>query len=268
VGIGWRPELARFVERRAGLGFVEVLAENVVPRRLPEALVSLRDRGVPIFVHGVGLSLGGAERPARRRLSHLAACAQVLQAPLVSEHLAFVRAGRLEAGHLLPVPRTREALDVVCANVRIAQDALPVPLALENIATLMEWPFPELDEAAFLAELVERTGVALLVDVANLYANARNHGTDPLAQIERLPLDHLAYVHVAGGVEGAGRYHDTHCHAVPSAVLDLLGELCARRSPAGVLLERDGDFPPDAELDAELDAIAAVVARPIPQGRP
>jgi uncharacterized protein (UPF0276 family) len=182
-GLGWRPALASFVEdaaARGDVGFVEVLAEHVNPRALPEPLVALRDNGLPIVVHGLGLSLGGAGRPNRRRLRHLAAC----------------------------------------------------------------------------AEVVARTGVGLLVDVANLHANARNHGTDPVAVLDRLPLDHLAYVHVAGGVERGGFYRDTHRHPVPAAVLDLLGELRARTDLPGVLVEWDGCFPPEAELEAELAAVS------------
>jgi hypothetical protein len=87
---------------------------------------------------------------------------------------------------------------------------------------------PELDEAAFLTELLDRTGALLLLDVANLYANARNHGGDPLAFLDALPLERIAYVHVAGGVERDGLYHDTHAHPTPDAVLDLVAELCAR----------------------------------------
>lgn len=264
TGLGWRPALAGFLASRlrsGDLGFVEVLAEHVDPRRLPAPLVALRDNGVPIVVHGLGLSLGGAERPDRRRLRHLAACAEALQAPLVSEHLAFVRVGGHDSGHLLPVQRTRDALEVVCANITEAQARLPVPLALENIATLIEWPDAEMSEADFLSEVVARTGVSLLVDVANLYANARNHGSDPMALLDRLPLDHLAYVHVAGGVErNDGFYRDTHRHAVPPEVFELLGELCARSVPPGVLIEWDSHFPTPGELDAELRAVASVMA--------
>jgi uncharacterized protein len=264
TGLGWRPALAGFIASRletGDLGFVEILAEHVDPRRLPAPLLALRDNGVPIVVHGLALSLGGAERPSRRRLRHLAACAEALHAPLVSEHLAFVRAGGHDSGHLLPVPRTRQALDVVCANIAESQARLPVPLALENIATLIEWPESELSEADFLAEIVDRTGVSLLVDVANLYANARNHGTDRAAFLGRLPLDHLAYVHVAGGIEREdGLYRDTHRHAVPPEVFELLGELCARSAPPGVLIEWDSHFPTQGELDAELRAVASVMA--------
>ena len=177
-------------------------------------------------------------------------------APLVSEHIAFVRAGGIEAGHLLPVPRTRDAVAAIVDNVRRTQADLPVPLALEPIAALFDWPDDELTEAEFLTEILDRTGAGLLLDVANVYANARNRHEDPLSLLDRLPLERIAYVHVAGGAEHDGLYHDTHTDAVPTEVLDLVRELCARHRPPAVMLERDGDYPPAAQLRAELDAIA------------
>lgn len=260
-GIGWRPEIDLTVERLPGLGFVEVIAENIRPDRLPESLRVLRDRGTKVIPHGVGLGIGGAESPDPARLAHLAACARALDAPLVSEHLAFVRAGGVEAGHLLPVPRTRAALSVVVENVRRAQDALGVPLALENVAALFGWPEDEMTEAEFLRELVEATGVGLLVDVANLYTNQVNLGLDAVTALDGLPLSELAYVHVAGGHLHHGLWHDTHTARVPAEVLDILSELRARVEPPGVLLEWDGDYPSDAVFGAELDRVRAAVTR-------
>jgi uncharacterized protein (UPF0276 family) len=262
IGVGWRPELALFLDRRRELGFVEVLAEDLDPSGpLPAPIRRLRERHIPAVLHGVTLSLGSPELPEPRRLAALARLARRLEAPLVSEHLAFVRAVGLETGHLLPLPRTREALDIVIANVRAAKQALPVPLAIENVATLLEWPHAEMDEATFLTEVLEGADVLLLLDIENVYANARNHGWDPVACLDRLPLERLAYVHVAGGVERRGCYHDTHTHPVPGPVLDLLEELAARTAVPGALLERDDHFPSDQELAAELDAIAAALAR-------
>lgn len=266
TGIGWRPEIADGIAALPGIDWVEVVAENICPDHLPDALERLRERGTTVVPHGVSLGLGGAEPPDPARLSALAECAQALGTPLVTEHIAFVRAGgpptglpRMEAGHLLVVPRTRDALDVLCENVRIAQDALPVPLALENIAALVEWPGEELTEGAFLAGLVERTGVRLLIDVANLHTNHVNRGEEPAVALDELPLDALAYVHVAGGFERDGVWHDSHGHPVPQPVLDVLAQLCARTEPPGVLLERDENFPPVSELAGELDSIRRVV---------
>ncbi|MBT2364107.1 DUF692 domain-containing protein [Streptomyces sp. ISL-10] len=262
IGIGWRPEIAETVERLPGVDWVEVVAENLCPGHLPASLTRLLERGTRIVPHGVSLGLGGADRPSPRRLADLAERAEALDAPLVTEHIAFVRAGGaltaspvLEAGHLLPVPRTWDALAVLCENVRIAQDALPVPLALENIAALISWPDEELTEGQFLAELVERTGVRLLIDVANLHTNHVNRGEDPSAALDALPVEAIAYVHVAGGVERDGLWHDTHAHPVTRPVLDVLADLRTRVRPPGVLLERDDDFPAQDVLASELSSI-------------
>lgn len=268
TGIGWRPEIADAVERMPGIDWVEAVAENVCPGHLPESLLRLRERGVTVVPHGVSLGLGGAERPDAGRLTALAERVEALGSPLVTEHIAFVRAGgaltaspRLEAGHLLPVPRTRDALDVLCENVRIAQDALPVPLAVENIAALISWPGEEMTEGQFLYELADRTGVRLLIDVANLHTNHVNRGEDPAKALAELPLEAIAYVHVAGGFERDGVWHDSHAHPVPQPVLDVLTDLASRVSPPGVLLERDENFPEPAELERELGAIRGALEK-------
>ncbi|MCW1097174.1 DUF692 domain-containing protein [Streptomyces sp. RS2] len=268
TGIGWRPEIADAVEEMPGIDWVEAVSENLCPGHLPDSLLRLRERGVTVVPHGVSLGLGGADRPDPGRLAALAERAEVLGSPLVTEHIAFVRAGgaltaspSLEAGHLLPVPRTRDALDVLCENVRIAQDALPVPLAVENIAALVSWPDEELTEGQFLYELADRTGVRLLIDVANLHTNHVNLGQDPAEALGELPLEAIAYVHVAGGFERDGVWHDSHAHPVPRPVLDILTDLASRVAPPGVLLERDENFPSGDELRDEVEAIHGAVEK-------
>ncbi|SFF88523.1 DUF692 domain-containing protein [Streptomyces mirabilis] len=268
TGIGWRPEIAEAVERMPGIDWVEAVAENLCPGHLPESLLRLRERGVTVVPHGVSLGLGGADRPEESRLAALAERAEALGSPLVTEHIAFVRAGgaltaspSLEAGHLLPVPRTRDALDVLCENVRIAQEALPVPLAVENIAALISWPGEEMTEGQFLYDLVDRTGVRLLIDVANLHTNHVNRAEDPSKALDELPVDAIAYVHVAGGFERDGVWHDSHAHPVPRQVLDILADLASRVTPPGVLLERDENFPDPGELERELGAIRVTLTK-------
>lgn len=269
VGIGWRPEISGFVAELPGLRFVEVIAESLPHSgEPPEALAQLLAAGVAVVPHGVKLSLGGAEPVDPHRVEHLASAARAVGAPLVSEHIAYVRAGGVEAGHLLPLPRSREAVDAVVANVARTTAELDVPLALEPIAALFEWPDDELTEAEFLTEILERTDALLLLDIANVYANALNRGEDPAELLARLPLERMAYVHVAGGRLHEGRYHDTHTDPVPVEVLELLGELCALARPPAILLERDGHYPPAAALRAELDALSAATGYPAITGAP
>ncbi|WP_224362710.1 DUF692 domain-containing protein [Hyalangium versicolor] len=262
VGLGWRRQLAHRIDQETELGFVEVLAEHLNPSApLPIPLERLKERGVPLVLHAVSLGLGGAEPPDAKRLDMLAQLAERLGAVCVSEHVAFVRAAGIESGHLLPVPRADEALDVLAENVRQAQAALPVPLALENIATLFDWPSPAFTEAEFLTRLLSRTSALLLLDVANLYANALNLGTDAAAVLAAVPRERLAYVHVAGGIKHDALYHDTHAHPVPAGPLELLETLAARLGPVPALLERDDHFPRPEELTTELVGIRAALSR-------
>lgn len=273
TAIAWRPSIATtLLDLRAqgSLDFTEIVAENIDPHSIPDALRALHDAGTTVVPHGVTLGLAGADEPSERRLHRLAELATAFDSPIVSEHVAFVRAASsadplhgevLEAGHLMPPARTREGLDVLVANVQAAQHFLPVPLALENIAALISWPEDEYEEPEFLTELVARTGVWLVLDVANLYSSAVAQGRDPHAELARFPLDRVAYMHVAGGEHRDGLYIDTHASSVVPEVLELLAAFAdaavrsrADRQCPGVLLERDSDVRPDAVL-ADLGAI-------------
>lgn len=261
ASLGWRPETAWLIQRRKDLAFTEVVAENLCAEALPAPLAQLRRRGVTLIPHGVSLSLGSAEGYSRAALDHLARIAEQLEAPFVSEHVAFVRAGGVEAGHLLPVARSERMLDIISENMRQVRRVLPVPLALEHIATLFEWPDAEMDEATFVGELLDRTGSRVVLDLANLYANAQNHGSDPVSLLGRLSRGQVAYVHVAGGRWESGLYHDTHGARLDTPVLALLAETLERFGPLPVLIERDDDFGTRWALEAELDEVAALVAR-------
>ncbi|MDQ6784965.1 MAG: DUF692 family protein [Actinomycetota bacterium] len=280
IGVAWRPAIARFIDELAQAGelnFTEVVAENVEdPTAPPPALVALREAGVTVVPHGVTLGLAGAEFPDVDLLDRLAGLAEVLKAPFVSEHVAFVRAGDdhggshddvLEAGHLVPPPRTRESLAVLCDNVKRAQDALPVPLACENIAATLRWPEDELDEPTFLTALTERTGCLLVLDVANLYATCSAAGSDAHAQLRRFPLESVAYVHVAGGIVRDGIYLDTHAHPILGPVVDLLADLVSMvPDPMTVLLERDRNL--STAVMAESLAVVRAAAGRVRGARP
>jgi uncharacterized protein (UPF0276 family) len=258
LGIGWRPALAHAIERLPFIDFIELTAELVpTDRDALTAIDRLRERGVAVAIHGLGLSLGSAESVDPGRLRLLRRVAHRFDAAIISEHLGFVRAGGLDAGHFLPLPRTRDAVDVVVANVREAQERLGQRIALENIASPLTWPDTDLDEAEFVSEIVEQSDSQLLLDVANLASNARNHALDVPSLLRRLPLHRLAYVHVAGGTTGPdGIHRDTHLHAVEQHSLSALRDLAQLTDIPAVMLERDGRFPTHGDLDQELHAIA------------
>lgn len=261
VGLGFRPELAgALFEQPQSVDFVEVVAESCLAsaarRREACALAEIW----PVVPHGVKLSLGSAEGVERGRARALAKLARELRAPVVTEHVAFVRAGGREIGHLTALPRTREAVAVVARNVeKVRRELGDLPLLLENVAWTVRWPDPQLSEAEFYAEIVEATGCELLLDVSNWYANAVNAGLDAAQELARFPLHAVRMLHVAGGVFEDGFYFDDHAHAVPEGVFELLEQVLTRTGPVPVLIERDACFPEFGELRAEAERARALV---------
>ena len=257
LGIGFRPEIARFIEQQENIQFVEIVADDFVHIDcIPQALRDLQKRGVTIIPHSLSLSVGGAEPVSPQRIKHLDSLARFFDSPFVSDHIAFVRAGNIESGHLLPVRRTQSNLAVVCENVMNVKAGLSVPLVLENIACTFDWPDNEMDEATFVKTILENTDTRLLLDISNLFANSHNLGFSAVDYLQRLPLERLEYVHMAGGVFKNGLYHDSHCHSLKDQSVQLLAVLKTICQVPRVMLERDDSFPPIAELISELEAIA------------
>ena len=267
VGLGFRAELATdLVTAPSTVDFVEIVAESCYTQRTSRREACAVAEIWPVVPHGVKLSLGSAEGVDLDRARRLGALARELRAGVITEHVAFTRAGGVDVGHLTQLPRTREAIGVVARNVAKVRRLLPdVPLLLENVAWSVLWPDDEMDEATFYQEIVAATDCDLLLDVANLYANAVNEGLDPHAVIADYPLDRVGMVHVAGGVWEDGFYFDTHAHPVPREVL----ELVAKCPDVPVMIERDADFDFDGlvrEL-AQIRALPRSPSKPRPRSR-
>jgi hypothetical protein len=157
VGIGWRAEIAGpLMAAPAAADFLEVVAEPCFASRSARREVEALAEIWPVVPHGLKLSLGSADGIEPERAQRLGDLARSLRSPVISEHVAFVRAGGREIGHLTALPRTRAALRVVARNVAAARRLLPdVPLLLENAAWTVPWPDDEMGEGAFYTEIVD-----------------------------------------------------------------------------------------------------------------
>jgi uncharacterized protein len=265
VGILWRDVSAQLIDR-VPVGCVEVMFEDLCDLdTLPPTLARLKADGVPIIVHGATLSLGSAEPVHPKRIEEMAKVADMVDTPLVSEHIAFVRAGQMDAWHLMPLPRLTDAIDIYAENLAEVRKLIDRPFALENIAYLFEWPDGEMDEAAFISELLRRTDAGLLLDAENVRINAHNYGYAGTDFFDALPLERLAYVHVAGGEERDGLMRDTHSEPIPPETYRLVEELARRVDIPYVILERDTNFPSVAEFAEELREVGAAIERGVKQ---
>lgn len=272
VGLGWRPALAAGILANLDkIDLVEVIADDffAAPRRERRALRTLAAQ-TPVTLHGVSLGMASAVPVATKRLENMARLCEAVEPVSWSEHLAFVRGDGVEIGHLAAPPRTAETIEGTIANLARARNIVGFAPQVENVATLIEPPGSDRDEASWISEIIGVAGNDLLLDLHNLHANAINFHFDPLDFVEQLPADRIAAIHLAGGkwvgVDGARRLLDDHLHDVPRSVFDLLIEVGARATrPLTVILERDGHFPPIEclldQLESARQALAAGRAR-------
>ncbi|HEU4887643.1 MAG TPA: DUF692 domain-containing protein, partial [Thermoanaerobaculia bacterium] len=265
VGLGWRAELgAGIVAHLDRIDVLEVLAEDFVDatRDQQRALRFLKSQ-VPMVVHGTSLGLASTERVDRERLDDLARVVGWLEPDLWSEHLAFVRGGGTEVGHLAAPPRNESTLEGLARNVEEARRVTGSLPLLENVASLIEPPLSTFDEGSWLHAVLAATECDLLLDLHNVYANSMNFAFDAEAVVRSLPAARIGAIHLAGGrrIE-RGRVLDDHLHGVPDEVFALLAFV---RAP-NVILERDGNYPPIEELLKELDRARHAVIPSVSRG--
>jgi uncharacterized protein (UPF0276 family) len=261
VGLGWRGELAAgILERIDAIDVLEVIAEDWAKKPRAE-LGALRMLGesCPVILHGVAMGLASSIAVESGRLDRMARAVDLVRPLAWSEHLAFVRAGGREIGHLAAPPRSIETVEGTIANLERARRIVGTLPAVENIATLVDPPASTMDEGEWTREIVASSDAPMLLDLHNLYANAMNFGTEPMALLAAMPLERVAMVHLSGGCwigEGsARRLLDDHVHDPPDPVYALLETLAARApQPLTVIIERDGRYP-------SMDALLAQVAR-------
>ncbi|WP_457789896.1 HvfB family MNIO-type RiPP peptide maturase [Pseudomonas sp. PL-6] len=262
AGLGLRRGLLAALQEdgASGADFLEVAPENWigVGGRLGRQLRALSERR-PLLCHGLSLNLSGF---APLDLELLRAIKAFLDAHGVlgySEHLSAC-ADHGQLYDLMPLPFSEESVVRIAERVRIVQDLLERPLIIENVSAYAQLP-GELDEASFVRAVLERADCQLLLDVNNLYVNSINFNFDAQAYTAALPSERIAYLHVAGHYDQAADLKiDTHGAPVIDPVWALLAHAYARHGVRPTLLERDFNFPPLAELYAELAQIRRLQA--------
>ncbi len=279
-GIGWRhPHYAAVLELKPRVGFLQVHSENFFGASLPAggaALATLAQarEHYPISLHGVGLSLGSAMGIDVWHLDQLAALVERIEPVRVSDHACFARGilngAVVHAADLLPIPFTRESLDVLCANVSQVQERLKRPILVENLSAYVSYAQADFSEAEFLSALVQRSGCQLLLDVNNVFVNALNEQTgqrdrtqalrQAIAFLNALPKQAVGEMHLAGHCEMQDIVIDDHGSTVCDEVWQLYAHAVQRFGDAPALIEWDTNIPAlDVLLAqaAQADAVAS-----------
>ena len=263
-GIGLRtPHVRQVLSERPAVPWLEVHSENyyVDGGSALAALTRIR-ADYPLSLHGVGMSLGGADPLDRAHLAKLARLIERTEPALVSEHLCWSGTGGRHLNDLLPLPYTDEALAHVCARVAEVQDHLGREILVENVSTYLAFTDATIPEWEFVAAVARRTGCKLLCDVNNIYVNAMNHGFDADAYLSSLPREAIAEIHLAGFDASGPCLIDTHGAPVAPDVWALYRRAIGRFGPVPTLIEWDTDIPPLATLLAEATTAQTILETP------
>lgn len=252
AGIGLRAIHHREVLTRGpSVGWFEAHSENYFARGgMPRAAIEGVRRNYPLSLHGVGLSMGSTDPLDATHLAEIVRLTRELEPMLVSEHLSWGSAGGRFTNDLLPLPYTEEALRHMVSRVDQVQAALGRQMLIENVSSYLQFAHSQIDEWDFLAELARQSGCGLLLDVNNLYVNARNFGFDAVREMHKLPAHAVGEIHLAGHMQTEYCLIDTHGSRVCEEVWSLYGEALRHVGTVPTLIEWDTDLP---SLDVLLD---------------
>ncbi|CDH44555.1 MNIO family bufferin maturase [Candidatus Contendibacter odensensis] len=265
AGIGLRAEhYDAVLETQPPVGWLEVHSENYFGAggKPLDYLERIRAH-YPLSLHGVGLSIGSTDPLNRRHLAALKTLIRRFEPALVSEHLSWGSVGGRHLNDLLPLPYTEEALYHLVARVCQAQEILGRQILIENPSSYLQYMESALPEWEFLAELAQRSGCGILLDVNNIYVSARNHGFDASAYLQAIPRSMVQEIHLAGFM--VNRFDDgeilidTHNQPVCPAVWALYRQAVQRFGRIPTLIEWDTDVPELAVLVAEAERANAIL---------
>lgn len=266
IGLGLRHRMAAATLNEAPpeLAWLEIHPENYLFRggRYEALLADARTR-YPLVTHGLSMGFGTLTPFDATYLRALRRLLEDLDAKWHSDHLCFGGVDGMYVHDLLPLPLNQESIDVAVDRIREAQDALGIQIAVEHISFYVTPPGSVMEESDHLNEILERADCKLLLDVNNVFVNAKNRSFDARAFIDRMPMERVAQLHIAGHhVRADGFRIDTHAEPICEGTFALFEYTMHKlRRPIGVLLERDDNFPAFHELVTEVKRLDEIYRR-------
>jgi uncharacterized protein (UPF0276 family) len=251
VGIGLRTVFYPTIKRDwPKVDWFEVISENFLDTKgMPLYHLDMFAERYPIVLHGVSMSIGSTDPLNMEYLAKLKALAKRIDAPWIGDHLCWTGVGGVNGHDLLPVPYNEETLSHVVERIRIVQDVLERPLVLENPSTYATFTVSTMGEPEFIARMAEDADCALLLDVNNVYVQARNHDFDPFEYLAAVPWDRVTQIHLAGHTDNGDHCIDTHDNFVCDPVWALYAEALKRAGSRSTLLEWDDHYPEEKPFE-------------------
>lgn len=274
AGIGLRAcHYAYILQHKPDIAWFEVLSDNYMvdggsALKYLDAIVE----HYPITLHGVGMSIGSTDPLNIDYLSKLKRLVDRTDPAFISDHLCWISVNKQYLHELMPLPYTQEAVDHVVQRVQQVQDFLGRAIMLENLSSYFTYKHSEVSEADFLASIAKRAGCDILLDVNNLYVNAKNLNFDALTYIKTLPKAAVKQIHLAGYTDKGDHLFDMHSEKIHAPVWALYKKAVQHFGAVPTLIEWDDDIPAFSVLAAEAQKAQGIlnetqyVAAAIPAG--
>jgi uncharacterized protein (UPF0276 family) len=253
VGIGLRhAHYEQFLNEKQPVSWLEVHAENFLNFDTPAYHMLERIReDYPISLHAVNLSLGSSDGIDEDHVKRVKALIDRINPFLVSDHLSWGRIDGYYLNDLLPVPYTQEALTLFASTISRIQDIFERSLLIENPSSYLQYHTSEIEEADFLATLVNRTGSGILLDVNNIYVSCCNHGWNSDTYLKAIPAGKIKEIHLSGHALQGSILIDDHGSSVCDEVWNLYKKAVSSYGPIPTLIEWDTNVPDLSVLMAE-----------------
>ena len=252
-GFGLRKNhINDFLNKKIEVDLFEVIAENYIIHEGNdyENLIQISQK-YPLHLHGVSLNIGSYDPLNLQHLEFIKKTLQDTQAFLFSDHLCWNTSKGRNTFELMPLPHTQEAITHASDRIKQVQDFLGRNFALENISTYFRYQSDELSEFEFLAEIVEKTGVQILLDINNAHINAFNHNFNIETEIKKLNPNSVVAYHLAGHEDFKTFKFDSHSTQVPPEVWNLFEYCIQYFGTQPTIIERDENIPEASELEIE-----------------
>ncbi|OKP02826.1 DUF692 domain-containing protein [Xenorhabdus thuongxuanensis] len=251
VGINYRPEIGDSLLKNIDyFDFIEIITDLFfLSKDIPLSLQKILTKRYCVL-HGLKLSIGADEGIDLNYLKLTANIINKLSPLWFSDHLAYTKINAFDIGQLMPIRRNSYNKERVISKIKEICSSSNIPFLIENISYYFDFPDNEYSECEFIYDIIKKSGCGLLLDVNNLYINSKNHGYDPYDFLEKIDLNSIVEIHIAGGYAHDELLIDSHGHKIGKPVWELLEYLCSRITPHGIVLERDANFDIDDILES------------------
>lgn len=253
IGIGLRHEMASdIIKNRDCIDWLEFYPDSFIHQEADITLLEEVKEMFPLCPHCLNFSIGSKERINKEYLNSIKKMVNAYNSPWFSDHLCFTQVNGVDVGHLAPIERSEESLEIVTRNIKTIKKEIKKEFLIENITFDFELPTNQYNEMEFINKVLENADCGLLLDVTNVFINSENHKFDPYKYIDEINLERVIEIHIAGGIKDSqGYWIDSHSERINKEVWNLLEYTLRKSSTKGILLELDANYPKHFEVVRE-----------------